>query len=74
MESSPSYNGRDPSGKWMVLDTICLLCDEVDVEADMDIAIAKQWRAFRDGYISWYPESQRYKLHFLRPQKFYRRG
>jgi len=73
MESSPSYNGRDPSGKWMVLDTICLLCDKVDVEADMDITIAKQWRAFRDGYISWYPESHS-KLHFLRPQKFYRRG
>ena len=38
-----------------------------DVEPDMDIAIAKQWRAFRDGYISWYLESHS-KLHFLQPK------
>jgi hypothetical protein len=44
-----------------------------DVEADVDITIAKQWRAFRNGYISWHLESRRYGLDFLRPQKFYRR-
>jgi hypothetical protein len=44
-----------------------------DVEADVDITIAKQWRAFRNGYISWHLESRRYGLDFLRPQKFCRR-
>jgi len=44
-----------------------------DVEVDVDITIAKQWRAFRNGYISWHLESQRYGLDFLRPQKFYSR-
>ncbi|KAJ7262420.1 terpenoid synthase [Mycena rebaudengoi] len=34
--------------------------DEVDVE------IAKQWRAWRDGYISWHLECRRYKLDFLK--------
>ncbi|KAJ6495151.1 hypothetical protein C8R45DRAFT_1052766 [Mycena sanguinolenta] len=33
--------------------------DEVDVE------IAKQWRAWRDGYISWHLECGRYKLDLL---------
>ncbi|KAJ7881253.1 isoprenoid synthase domain-containing protein [Mycena leptocephala] len=35
--------------------------DEVDVE------IAKQWRGFRDGYISWHFECRRYKLGFMKP-------
>jgi hypothetical protein len=40
---------------------------------DMDMAIAKQWRGWRDGYISWHLESQRYKLDFMRPTQFYDR-
>jgi hypothetical protein len=35
--------------------------DEVDIE------IAKQWRGWRDGYISWHLECRRYKLDFLKP-------
>ncbi|EPQ51652.1 terpenoid synthase [Gloeophyllum trabeum ATCC 11539] len=31
----------------------------------MDMQIAKQWRAWRDGYISWHLESGRYQLDFL---------
>jgi exonuclease I len=42
-----------------------------DTEADVDITMAKQWRAFRDGYVSWYLDCQRYKLDFLRPDTFY---
>ncbi|KAJ6570879.1 isoprenoid synthase domain-containing protein [Mycena vulgaris] len=34
--------------------------DEVDLE------IAKQWRGWRDGYISWHFECRRYKLDFLK--------
>jgi hypothetical protein len=40
-------------------------------DADVDIAIAKQWRGFRDGYISWHFECQRYQLDFLRHDKFF---
>jgi hypothetical protein len=40
---------------------------------DMDMAIARQWRGWRDGYISWHLESQRYKLDFIRPTQFYDR-
>ncbi|KAJ7878082.1 hypothetical protein B0H13DRAFT_2545816, partial [Mycena leptocephala] len=32
---------------------------------DLDVEIAKQWRAWRDGYISWHLECRRYKLHLL---------
>ena len=32
------------------------------ISEDIDIAIAKQWRAFRDGYISWHLETPRYRL------------
>ncbi|KAJ7469356.1 hypothetical protein B0H11DRAFT_2044061, partial [Mycena galericulata] len=38
----------------------------VDVD-DLDIQIAKQWRGWRDGYISWHFECRRYKLDFLKP-------
>jgi hypothetical protein len=38
--------------------------------SDTDVTIALQWRAFRDGYILWHLESQRYKLDFLRPEQF----
>ncbi|EGN91850.1 hypothetical protein SERLA73DRAFT_173285 [Serpula lacrymans var. lacrymans S7.3] len=34
----------------------------------VDEAIAKQWRGFRDGYISWHLESRRYKLDFLKAE------
>jgi hypothetical protein len=34
---------------------------------DEDLDIAKQWRGWRDGYISWHLDSQRYKLAFLKP-------
>jgi hypothetical protein len=39
-----------------------------DDERAVDIAIARQWKAFRDGYISWHFECQRYKLDFLRSE------
>jgi hypothetical protein len=42
-----------------------------DAETDVDIVIAKQWRGFRDGYISWHLECRRYQLDFLRPDKFF---
>ncbi|EGO00743.1 hypothetical protein SERLA73DRAFT_71725 [Serpula lacrymans var. lacrymans S7.3] len=42
--------------------------------SDMDIALAKQWREFRDGYISWHLESRRYKLECLRPSDFYQQA
>ena len=29
---------------------------------DLDVEIAKQWRGWRDGYISWHFECRRYKL------------
>jgi hypothetical protein len=32
---------------------------------ELDLGIAKQWRAWRDGYISWHLECRRYKLDFL---------
>ncbi|KAF8148499.1 hypothetical protein K438DRAFT_1457106, partial [Mycena galopus ATCC 62051] len=32
---------------------------------ELDVQIAKQWRAWRDGYISWHLECPRYKLDFL---------
>jgi hypothetical protein len=34
---------------------------------DEDLDIAKQWRGWRDGFISWHLDSQRYKLDFLKP-------
>ncbi|KAJ7511372.1 isoprenoid synthase domain-containing protein [Mycena galericulata] len=37
---------------------------------EVDIQIAKQWRGWRDGYISWHFECQRYKLDFLKPVVF----
>ncbi|TFK47415.1 terpenoid synthase [Heliocybe sulcata] len=46
--------------------------DEVAVEGEdadrkIDWEIARQWRGWRDGYISWHLETSRYKLDFLRP-------
>ena len=41
---------------------------------DTDITIAKQWRGWRDGYISWHLESQRYKLDFMRPSSYCERA
>lgn len=38
--------------------------------SEVDMAIALQWRGWRDGYVSWHLESQRYKLDFLRPKQF----
>ncbi|KAJ7176336.1 isoprenoid synthase domain-containing protein [Mycena crocata] len=32
---------------------------------DVDVELAKQWRGWRDGYISWHIECRRYKLGFL---------
>ncbi|KAJ7618164.1 terpenoid synthase [Mycena polygramma] len=32
---------------------------------ELDVEIAKQWRGWRDGYISWHLECRRYKLDFL---------
>ncbi|KAJ7886792.1 isoprenoid synthase domain-containing protein [Mycena olivaceomarginata] len=32
---------------------------------ELDVEIAKQWRAWRDGYISWHLECRRYQLDFL---------
>ncbi|KAJ7150707.1 isoprenoid synthase domain-containing protein [Mycena filopes] len=40
--------------------------EEVDDIDEVDVAIAKQWRGFRDGYISWHLDCRRYKLGFLR--------
>jgi hypothetical protein len=33
---------------------------------ELDIQLAKQWRKFRDGYISWHVECRRYKLDFMK--------
>ncbi|KAF9059690.1 terpenoid synthase [Rhodocollybia butyracea] len=38
--------------------------------SEVDVTIALQWREFRDGYISWHLESQRYKLDFIRREQF----
>ncbi|KAF9067422.1 terpenoid synthase, partial [Rhodocollybia butyracea] len=38
--------------------------------SEVDVAIALQWREFRDGYISWHLESQRYKLDFIQREQF----
>ncbi|KAF9067449.1 terpenoid synthase [Rhodocollybia butyracea] len=38
--------------------------------SEADVAIALQWRGFRDGYVTWHLESQRYKLDFIRPEQF----
>ncbi|KAJ6584129.1 hypothetical protein DFH09DRAFT_911283, partial [Mycena vulgaris] len=43
-------------------DTVPEASDGVD---ELDIEVAKQWRAWRDGYISWHLECGRYKLDFL---------
>ncbi|KAJ7230695.1 isoprenoid synthase domain-containing protein [Mycena pura] len=32
---------------------------------ELDVEIAKQWRGWRDGYITWHLECRRYKLDFL---------
>jgi hypothetical protein len=39
--------------------------DAHDID-EMDVEIAKQWRGWRDGYISWHLECRRYKLGFLK--------
>jgi hypothetical protein len=39
----------------------------MDAETDVDSVIAKQWKGFRDGYISWHLDSPRYQLDFLKP-------
>ncbi|KAF9061709.1 terpenoid synthase [Rhodocollybia butyracea] len=97
-QSFRECTGSGASGKWTVLDTFNLLCNELrdatyrideilrlhDCErivkegmdsrdmglSDVDVTIALQWRGFRDGYISWHLESQRYKLDFLRSKEF----
>ncbi|KAJ7136876.1 isoprenoid synthase domain-containing protein [Mycena epipterygia] len=33
---------------------------------ELDVEIAKQWRAFRNGYISWYVKCRRYKLYSMK--------
>ncbi|KAJ7865027.1 terpenoid synthase [Mycena olivaceomarginata] len=33
---------------------------------ELDIQLAKQWRKFRDGYVSWHVECRRYKLDFIK--------
>ncbi|KAF9067608.1 hypothetical protein BDP27DRAFT_1422769 [Rhodocollybia butyracea] len=38
--------------------------------SEVDVTIALQWREFRDGYISWHLESQRYKLEFIQREQF----
>lgn len=38
--------------------------------SDIDVAIALQWRGWRDGYISWHLESQRYELDSILPKEF----
>lgn len=38
--------------------------------SEVDVAIALQWRGWKNGYISWHLECQRYKLDFIRPEKF----
>lgn len=40
--------------------------DLADTDKIVDAQIAKQWRAWRHGYISWHLECERYKLDFLR--------
>lgn len=42
-------------------------CGDVD---EVDVEIAKQWRGWRDGYISWHFECRRYKLGFMKPAVF----
>ncbi|KAJ7493474.1 isoprenoid synthase domain-containing protein [Mycena latifolia] len=37
--------------------------DDID---ELDVEVAKQWRGWRDGYISWHFECRRYKLGFMR--------
>ncbi|KAJ7131825.1 isoprenoid synthase domain-containing protein [Mycena crocata] len=37
--------------------------DDID---DFDVDVARQWRGWRDGYISWHFECRRYKLDFLK--------
>lgn len=32
-----------------------------------DVTIALQWRAFRDGYVSWHFECPRYQMDFMMP-------
>ncbi|KAJ7816862.1 isoprenoid synthase domain-containing protein [Mycena olivaceomarginata] len=33
---------------------------------ELDIQLAKQWRGFRDGYVSWHLECRRYKLDVMK--------
>ncbi|KAJ7485905.1 isoprenoid synthase domain-containing protein [Mycena latifolia] len=40
-----------------------------DIE-ELDVEVAKQWRGWRDGYISWHFECRRYKLGFMRAAVF----
>ncbi|KAJ7729390.1 isoprenoid synthase domain-containing protein [Mycena maculata] len=37
---------------------------------EVDVALAKQWRGWRDGYISWHFECRRYKLDSMRTAVF----
>lgn len=41
-----------------------LKCADVGLEME-DVAIAKQWREYRNGYVAWHLESPRYKLDFM---------
>lgn len=46
--------------------------DVDDVDVQLDMAIAKQWRGWRDGYIAWHLECVRYKLDFMRPKQYWK--
>lgn len=39
-------------------------CEDVGLEME-DVTIARQWREYRHGYISWHLELARYKLDFV---------
>ncbi|KAJ7636366.1 isoprenoid synthase domain-containing protein [Roridomyces roridus] len=40
--------------------------EDVQGVEDVDLEIARQWRGWRDGYVSWHLECRRYKLGFLK--------
>lgn len=39
-------------------------CEDVGLEME-DVTIARQWREYRHGYISWHLENPRYQLDFM---------
>lgn len=42
-----------------------LFCADVGLEME-DVEIARQWRGYRHGFISWHLETPRYKMDFLK--------